>query len=199
VSDSLFSRVTSWLAKHGDPPGVERRVIRGLPVVIANTRPDISTDHVSERLDAALGLIETYQGWRFRHLRRDVEEIVVQRFACRGAFFPQTRSVLTELTFLANPDFNEAQLAASIVHEGMHARMHACVRSDVQDRHAREERACRRAELSFGLAVPNGELVVERALATLEMADAEVAPVVDWDEARRRVEEVDRRAASDSG
>ena len=191
--------MSSWLSQQAGGPPIERRVIRGVPVVIANTRPDIATDHVCERLDAALGLIETYQPWRFRHLQRDVSEILVQRFACRGAFFPQTRTIITELTFLANPDFNEAQLAASIVHEGMHARVNAFVRSEIDDRHAREERVCRRSELSFGLAVPNGELVVERALATLAMADEEVAPVVDWNEARRRVEEVDRQAASDMG
>ena len=191
--------MSSWLAKQADGAAIERRVIRGVPVVIANTRPDIATERVCERLDAALGLIETHQAWRIRHLRRDVSEILVQRFACRGAFFPQTRTIITELTFLANPDFNEAQLAASIVHEGMHARVHAFVRSEIDDRHAREERVCRRAELSFGLAVPDGELVVERAMATLAMADEEVAPVVDWNEARRRVDEVDRRAASDMG
>jgi hypothetical protein len=58
---------------------------------------------------------------------------------------------------------------------------------------AREERICRRAELDFGRALPPelGAPVVERALASLELADAEVAPSIDWNEAMRRQQAVD--------
>jgi hypothetical protein len=49
-------------------------------------------------------------------------------------------------------------------------------------------------ELEFGLAVPDGERVVERARSALELQDADVAPVVDWSEGARRVAEADRRA-----
>ncbi|MBC7895875.1 MAG: hypothetical protein H7066_10700, partial [Cytophagaceae bacterium] len=37
-----------------------------------------------------------------------------------------------------------------------------------------------------------GAPVVERALASLELSDHEVAPVVDWQEAQRRVDVVDQ-------
>jgi len=61
---------------------------------------------------------------------------------------------------------------------------------------AREERLCRRAELEFGLALGPalGAPVVERALASLQLSDTDVAPVVDWGEAQRRIDEVDRGA-----
>jgi hypothetical protein len=39
-----------------------------------------------------------------------------------------------------------------------------------------------------------GAPVVERALASLELSDTDVAPVVDWREAQRRVDDVDRTA-----
>ena len=58
---------------------------------------------------------------------------------------------------------------------------------------AREERICRRAELDFGRSLPSGlgAPVVERAVASLQLADAEVAPSIDWNEAMRRQQAVD--------
>ena len=197
MSDSLFGRIGNWLVNKTERRTIERATVRGIPVVVANSRPDIPTELVLRRLDAALGLVETYQPWRFRHMRRDFAEILVQRFPCRGAFFPDTRTCLTELTFLANPSFNEAQLAASIVHEGMHARVHAmtgCMTPDGSAARAREERICRRAELDFGSLLPDGQIVVQRALASLQLDDAAVAPVVDWREAAAKIREADRRS-----
>ena len=177
-------------------PIPERYEIRGLPVVVENSRPDIATDAVLRRLDDALGLIATYQPWRFAHLVRDVERIWVVRYPCRGAFFPDTRTCMTELTFLARTDISAAPVASSILHEGMHARVHAMGVSPVDRDMAHEERICRRAELAFGEALPPelGRPVIERAIASLQLADAEVAPVIDWREAQRRQDAVDAAA-----
>jgi hypothetical protein len=60
---------------------------------------------------------------------------------------------------------------------------------------AREERLCRKAELELGLAVPNGEAVVERALASLSLEDVDVAPAVDWQVAEQRIADADAAAA----
>jgi hypothetical protein len=167
--------------------------VHGMPVVVLNTRPDIETDAVLRRLDAVLDLIRTYQPRRYRLLKRDVSGFVVQRYACRGAYLPARRTCLVELTFLASADFSDAQIAASIVHEGTHARLH---RLGLALTSAAAERACRRAEIALGRAVPNGEAVIARAEASLTLADDDVAPQVDWDLARRRVAAVDREALS---
>ena len=170
--------------------------VRGIPVIVANSRPDIRTADVVQRLDEALALIERTQPWRLRHLRRDLHHFLVVRFACRGAYFPDERACMTELTFLARRDISAAPVAASIIHEGMHARVDRMgVRRQGRDR-AREERLCRRAELEFGLALAPalGAPVVERALASLALSDRDVAPVVDWQLAQQRIDEVDRDA-----
>jgi len=62
---------------------------------------------------------------------------------------------------------------------------------------AREERLCRRAELEFGQSLPFelGAPVIERAIASLELSDQDVAPRIDWAEAQRRQDAVDREAA----
>ena len=170
---------------------MEQHLIRGIRVVVENTRPDIATPDVLARLDEALALIERYQPWRLRHLRRDLRQIAIVRYPCRGAYLPDERTCITELTFLARRDITAAPVAASIVHEGIHARIH---RKGVRVDHlAREERICRRAELDFGQSLPPelGAPVIERAQASLALGDRDVAPAIDWSEALRRQATID--------
>ena len=125
-----------------------------------NTRDDVSTERVFRRAEAVIGRVRQYQPWRLAHIRRDIAGIVVMRYACRAAYFPDRRLCMLELTFMANEQFSDSQVAASFVHEGMHARLDRLagkygVMPFAQAR-ARHERICRRAELDFGLAVPDG-------------------------------------------
>jgi hypothetical protein len=168
--------------------------VRGFRVVVDNTRPDIATADVLARLDESLALVEQFQPWRLAHLRRDLDHIRVVRWPCRGAFFPDARACMVELTFLARRDIGPATVASTIVHEGMHARVNAMkVRDEGRDR-AREERICRRAELEFGQALPAaiGAPVVDRAMESLALDDTAVAPEIDWRVAEQRMAEVDR-------
>jgi hypothetical protein len=174
----------------------DNRTIRGVRVTVVNTRPDIETNRVFEKLDGALGVIERYQPHRLRRFRRDVRGIIVRRFACRAAFFGETRECLIELTFAGEGKFSDAQVAASIVHEGVHARLLTMGLAGHPGCEAREERLCRKAELELGLAVPDGQAVVERALASLVLDDVEVAPNVDWRIAAQRVADADAAAAA---
>ncbi len=168
--------------------------VRGIPVVVINTRPDVDTSEVLARLDRTLALIERYVPHHFRHLKRDFAYIVVQRFACRGAYFHEQRACLVELTFTVNPDFSDAEVAATILHEAMHARLHQLGFPLQMEDRARQERFCRRAEIEFGLLVPGGQRVVERAQTTVALADEDVAPVIDPSLAAQRIAEVDRQA-----
>ena len=199
----MIKRLATHLAEvfSGEPTttGAEPELhdVRGFRVVVENTRPDIATPDVLERLDEALALIEHHAPARFRHLQRDIEQISVVRFPCRGAYFPDDRVVIAELTFLARRDISAAPVASSILHEGIHARVDCMgVRREGRDR-AREERLCRRAELAFGQALPEGigAPVVERALASLELEDTDVAPAIDWNVALARQNEIDRSAS----
>ena len=171
-----------------------RTTIRGLPVLVHNTRPDVATDEVLRRLDESLGLIAQYAPHHFRRLARDFSRILVQRYACRGAYLPDQGDCLVELTFAVNPSFSAAQVAATILHEAMHARLHRLgFPMEMADR-ARQERFCRRAEIEFGMAVPGGAPIVERALAALDAPDHVVAPHIDPVLAARRVAEADLAA-----
>ena len=188
--DELLGR----LAGRTESLPVEHHVVHGLPVRVLNTRPDIRTADALERLTAALDLVARYAPARYRRLRRDLSGFVVQRFACRGAFFPESRECLVELTFTVNPRHGLPEIAASIVHEATHARVAAMCRGRSADRLAREERLCRRSELELGLALPDGAVVVRRAREALTMADRDVAPAVDCLEAAKRLADVDAEA-----
>jgi hypothetical protein len=192
----LGDTVRYWMGRKLTALHTSRHVVHGLPVVVVNTRPDIATDQVLARLDRVLTLISTATPHYYRHLERDVATIRVQRYACRGAYFPSERACLVELTFAVNPAFSDAQVAASLVHEAMHARLDCLGLAFPPDERAREERFCRRAEIEFGLAVPDGAAVVERALAALRGADDEVAPIIDPSLAAERIDRADVEAAS---
>ena len=165
--------------------------VRGFRVIVENSRADIETSEVLNRLGQALDLIDRYTPHYGRHLRRDFATILVQRYACRGAYFPDSRTCLVELTFCVNPEISLAQIAATILHEGMHARLHALGSSmDFSDR-PREERFCRRAEIEFGRLVPGGEPVVRRAIESLALNDDDVAPHIDMNLAAQRIAQAD--------
>jgi hypothetical protein len=190
----LFDRIRETLGVPV-PPRRVRRSVRGIDVLLENTRPDISDEDVFARMDEVLGMIERYAPAKLRRLRHDIAGIDVKRFACRGAFFGETRRVLTELTFIVNRDFSIGEIASSMLHEGVHARVAAAGVFRTQLSLAKEERLCRATELWWGRTIPDGAKVIERASALLTMSDEEVAPQVDWRVAAERVAEADRRAS----
>lgn len=178
---------------------VTRHLVAGIPVVVENTRPDIDTGDVIARLERCFAMIERYVPHHFRHLRRDFAYVTVQRFACRGAYFHEQRACLVELTFTVNPEFSDAEVAATILHEAMHARLHMLgFPLEMEDR-ARQERFCRRAEIELGMLVPDGERVLARARWASDLSDEEVAPVIDAQLAAERIAEVDRAALRKRG
>jgi hypothetical protein len=177
------------------PAPEERHIVRRFPVAVINERPDISTADALARLADALDLIDRYANSRLQWLSQDVAQIWVRRFPCRAAFYPEPRACLIELTFLVNPKHTAAEVASSLVHEGVHARVARLGAQADSGSKAEEERLCREAELEFGLAlegVPGKDVVVERARQSLLLADQEVAPEIDWSVAAQRVAEADR-------
>ena len=198
----MLDRILDWLNPYAAAPvSAEPTVheVRGLPVVVMNSRPDIRTGDVLARLERSLGLLAQHVPWHFRRLRRDFSRLLVLRYPCRGAYDPSDGTCIVELTFCVNPRHNDAEVAATILHEAMHARLHAAgLPLDFEDR-ARQERFCRRAEIEFGRVVAGGDVVLARAQATLEVSDEEVAPMIDWRVAERRIAAVDAAALGRKG
>jgi hypothetical protein len=167
-----------------------------LPTVIVNTRADVDTQDAINRLDGALGLLKQYVPHHYRRLHRDFSGFLIERRAYRGAYIAATRTCLVELTFVVNRSFSLAQVAATILHEAMHARLYARGIAVGAEESHRQERFCRRAEIEFGSVVPGGEPVVQRAVETLSLSDKEIAPAIDQTIAARRVAEADLAAVA---
>jgi hypothetical protein len=183
-----------WLSRALIRWGTVQTVVAGVKVTVVPTRPDIQTRDVLARLARVLSLIERTSPHYHRHLMRDLRGILVQRYATRGAYFPDQRCALVELSFAGNTEFSDAQVAACLLHEAMHARLHVLgFPFDMADR-ARQERFCRRAELEFGRLLPDGGPVVERALLFRTASDDDIAPTIDWQLAAQRVKEADQAA-----
>jgi hypothetical protein len=196
----MLERFIRWLGESSGSGGaVTRATVLGIPVIVENTRPDIDSAEVLARIERCLTLIQRHVPHHFRHMARDFSYIISKRFACRGAYFHQERACLIELTFCVNPDFSDAEVAATVLHEAMHARLdNLGFPLEMEDR-ARQERFCRRAELEFGMLVPGGERVIERARQTIVLADDEVAPEIDPELAAARIAAVDRAALGKRG
>jgi hypothetical protein len=184
------AQINARLAKDLAPT----RRIRGLLVRVMNTREEISTEGVFKRLDTILGLIERHQPERLRDIERYFQELCVKRHPCRGAFIPDGGICLLELTFVGRPGYSDPEIAACLIHEVTHARL---IRTGQAIGGAADERECRRAELEFGRAVPGGEPVIATAAESLELADQDVAPDVDWHLAFERLRDIDARMEDD--
>lgn len=170
----------------------DKRVIDGVPVWFLNERADIDDTLLVARFGEALALIGKYMPHNLRRLRTDVSAIWVKRWPNRGVFFHDTKLMVIDTTFVVNPTFTLAQVAATILHEGVHARVTAMRVNRRYTSIADEERMCRRAEIAFGEKAPGGAPVVARALEILGMSDAEVAPGIDLAVADAKLRELRR-------
>jgi hypothetical protein len=170
----------------------DRRTIDGVPVWFLNERADIDTAQLIARFTEVLRLLGTYAPRNLRRLRTDVQAIWVKRWPNRGIFFHDTRLMVIDTTFVVNPTFTLAQVAATVLHEGVHARVTAMRVDRRFTSIADEERLCRRAEIAFGQLAPGGAPVVARAMEILGMADHEVAPSINLAEADAKLRELRR-------
>ncbi len=168
----------------------DKHVIDGVPVWFLNERDDINNAHLVARFTEALALIGAHMPHNLRRLRTDVSCIWVKRWPNRGIFFHDTRIMVIDTTFVVNPTFVPAQVAATILHEGVHARVTAMGVDRRYTNIADEERLCRRAEIAFGARAPGGEPVVVRAMEILGLTDEEVAPRIDLAAADAKLREL---------
>lgn len=152
----------------------ERRRIHGIDVWMINDGRFATSEQLFQKIEAALQLVADHTPWRLKAMLRDFSRIFMYRQEGVRALFDHRRQCSLDTYFVAT--FPAEQVASSIVHEGVHARLRRGGRTPPRDLIAWEERLCRKAELAFGLRLPNGAAVVERARASLSLPDQDVAP-----------------------
>ena len=162
----------------------EHRDIQGIAVWILNDGQFASTEALFDKMEAALELVARHTPWRLRAMRRDFTRILLTRMDGVRALLDAGNVCTLDTYFVAK--FAAEQVASSIVHEGVHARLRRGGRTVPRDLIAWEERLCRKAELAFGLRLPDGAAVVERARVSLSLPDHDVAPLAGNIQLRQR-------------
>lgn len=132
----------------------------GIPIVV-----DVSfekrVEALMDDLGETLNLILQYHPLRFRQVRRDLAQIWIRPLIHRAEYRQHPGACVLEPRFVE--EFPPQSIAASIVHEAMHARIgKRRLRLD-QEGWNRVERICRRAEWYLGRRIPDGQGVIERA------------------------------------
>lgn len=162
----------------------ERRRIDGVDVWLINDRQFATSEQLFDKIGAALGLVAKHAPWRLNAMRRDFARIFMHRQDGVRAMFDPMRNCSLDTYFVAT--FTAEQVASSIVHEAVHARLRRGGRTVPRDLIAWEERLCRKAELAFGLRIPDGDAVVQRARAALAGSDRDIAPLAGDIQLRQR-------------
>jgi hypothetical protein len=169
-------------------PRVLTTQLHGFPVRIEPLAPHLDTAALAARLDRILAMADGTLPGHLGAARPHIRTLVVRRFPCRGAFIHGKGELLIELTFLADPARQDAEIGATLVHEMEHARLRGSGAVATMSP-ADEERRCRMVEIQFGERIPDGGVVLARAKAALVLDDAGVAPTVDWNAAWQRTRE----------
>jgi hypothetical protein len=183
IRQKLGARYRQWFVDRF----VEQRERHGIALSMYIENAPLETGELWPKLEAALDLIAEHSPTWIRRIRRVRNTVHVRRIPGTRARLAPGQFTLLDPYLLAN--FLPAQIASSIVHEGVHATMRFHEVPRTPDSPAREERACRRAELRFGLAlqragVAGAEAVVQRATMALALPDDDVGVVVDHEALR---------------
>jgi hypothetical protein len=165
-----MGRLNEWLSRLRSPAYAS---LRGLPVRVTIESSE-TTAGLLAKMAAAIDLVARHQPQRFRRMREDMAGVSVEPLRTHRAEFRRASRTCVLDTFFVDT-FPVGLVASSLVHEAMHARILAAGIADLDQ--PAEERACRRAELRFGLAIPDGAAVVERARGALALDDRDVAPL----------------------
>jgi hypothetical protein len=184
VPVSLRAAISLW-AERLVIAMADRRHLHGIRLAVT-TSVGTDSDNLFGRIDQALAVIENAQPRRLVQAKRYFRIIWIRRFALhRAAYAHRLRACILDTAFVADCSFQPEQIAASIVHETIHARLEQCGFPYTWQNKARIERICRRAELDFGLHLRDGEAVIARAVDHLALDDSTLTGTL---EAQRHAE-----------
>jgi hypothetical protein len=148
------------------------RTLHGVGVGVGPECDVTLEDTVFGKLDAALGLLDTYDPRVVERMRRDALRVWVKRNAYATAHYSEYwRMCLVDVKFAAHPETTPAKLAAIIVHEVTHARLLKCGIPYAESARHRIEDICVAQSAMFARRLPDGEALA-RELETWQPTDS---------------------------
>jgi hypothetical protein len=131
---------------------------------------DSESEPTLRRVEEALRLIKTYDRIRYDRLMSDLDRVWVQDVpGALGNFEQSLRACVLDRRYVLAETSAPEVIAATIVHEATHARLHRRGIDYEEELRPRIERACLRRELAFAARLPDGEQVRTRAESALAL------------------------------
>lgn len=162
-----------------------KRRRRGLRLAVVKT----ADHHVMRDLDAALSLMDAHAPSLSRQLPRlFAGGVWVREMYNLGAFVPRGKRCELGLSLFSAPH-TPADIAVTLVHEAVHAKIERFGIAYDEHRRAAIEAVCIRREIAFAMRLPDGDAIAmqsQHRLATLD-------PRHFSDAAFARVREIERR------
>jgi hypothetical protein len=129
-----------------------------------------SSQMLFAKVQAALGVISTYDPRRFGSLQRDVRRILLLNAGdAAGMYWHELRACVLDLSYVR--EFPPEYIASTLVHEGSHARLRRRFRYPPQLR-KRIEALCIGQEIRFASKLPAAAELVEDAKRRRNIAAA---------------------------
>ena len=134
------------------------------------TLPDTVQElRIRQRLGAALDLVRNHAPLRYAYLQRDLPRILVGPSDALGECHAAVGICLLKFEYVVADATTPEEVALTLVHEGSHARLdRAGVGYVGEERRARVERLCTKAELILAQRIPGGEAAAAYARQRLE-------------------------------
>lgn len=132
---------------------------------------DSDPEPILRRVEEALRLIKTYDRIRYDRLSRDLKGVWIRPIpGALGTFNAALCACELDRRFILDDDSPAELIAAVIVHEATHARIHHCGIESNEKVRSRIETICLHRELAFAAKIPNGDKVRDFAERTLPLA-----------------------------
>ena len=161
----------------------KREEMHGIDVRISAYGSDL--DVCRTKLQAALDLMRDCDPRRFAYLQRDIKHIFVMGAPhYRGIWYQQL--ALCELTdeYILAPETSPAEVASTLAHEAMHARLCRWGFDYQPEQRARVERICYQASMAFARRLPDSQAEERELILRLARLQMQRDPSIWTDESR---------------
>jgi hypothetical protein len=131
---------------------------------------------IQEKLFNALDLLASASPQCLKRLRRHIRGILIMPLGTAvGEFFPPLKLCCLDEKHVSKDSTLAEEIAATLIHEATHARLHTIGIGYPASLHLRIEKLCHRREMWFGKKI-GSEAVCERAKKYLQQPDSFWAP-----------------------
>ena len=177
VAAGVMSVVSRVLFKIGP-----KRTIHGVRCAVALFADGTQGAAAFARLLAAFDLIQKHAPVRYAQVTRDVARVLVSGAPwARGSFCPASRICELDFEWVIDTSTPPEAVAATLIHEAQHARLHRLGFDYTPEIRPRIERLCHRSARNFARRVGDGQWLVDQLNRQLDRDPHVYSPAGRWE------------------